>query len=375
MGVLKVNVNAKILVDLGNSETRVGVEVQGNYRTLVLSNGFYAFLEDMQISRDYNNHESTIFQYQGQYYAWGEIVRNEFSGSTLRPAAYTRKCEQLTSYLSFNLIFIKVIDMISNDLGKSPKDINWDFQVGVLVPPLEHQSSADNMKDLVTSITSVSCVTPSKYTIPIKISSVSVYPEGLVAYTAAMFDIVGDKRVLVPENKKFKQGYVLIMDIGAGTTDVALVKDGKFVSSTKNTFNKGGNFVAEKCRPLIQSKYGFRPSDISEVVKRGILLDGAVEHDVSDILTQAKEQYVQVISALIREYIEGLDISMREIKGILMIGGGTLPIVRDNEIVSPSLSGYLIKFLKEVAPNVEQVSLHGVDPRMANLQGLHIMSV
>lgn len=368
-----MKLEARVLLDLGNSETRVGVEVLGNYRQFSLSNVYAPLRAGYPVSKEYNNSRTIIFSQGNQCYAFGELVENEFVGQGIRPVAYEPKCEQPVTALTINLAFIKVVDLLSSDLQRSPRDIEWQFNVGVLVPATEHQYKSKTMEQLVRSVTSVTSVMPNSYTVPITINKVAVLPEGLVSYTSAMFEFVDNKPVVVPENKKFKQGYVLVMDIGAGTTDVALVKDGRFVSSTKESFKKGGNFVTQRCAGLIGSEYDYTPSNMSEVIRTATLHDGGIEHDISDILNRAKEQYVQTISGLIRSYIEGLNISLREVRGILAVGGGTLPVIRDSVVVSPSLSHYIIDFLKNLAPNVELVSLHGIDPRLSNLEGLHIL--
>lgn len=368
-----MKVEARVMLDLGNSETRVGVETFGNYRQFTMGNTYALLQAGYPVAKEYNNNRTVVFSQDNQCYASGELAENEFTGMCIRPVAYEAKCEQPVTSLTLSLAFIKIISLLSIELQRSPRDVDWVFNVGVLVPATEHQNKSKAMEQLVRSISSVSSLLPDNFTVPITINKVVVLPEGLVSYTSAMFEFINDKPVVVTENKKFKTGYVLVVDIGAGTTDVAFVKDGRFVSSTKESFKKGGYFVTQRCASLIGSKYGYVPSDMSEVIRTALLIDGGIEHDISDLLNQAKDQYVQTIAGLIRSYIEGLNISLREVKGILAVGGGTLPVIRDSEIVSPSLSYSLINFLKKLAPNIELVGLHGIDPRLSNLEGLHIL--
>ena len=88
------------------------------------------------------------------------------------------------------------------------------------------------------------------------------------------------------------------------------------------------------------------------------------------MLDKAKRAYAETALGHIREYAEGMSINMREVKGILVVGGGSKPAERDGQIVSPPVSEFLLDYLKEIAPNIRLVNTLGLDPRQLNIQGL-----
>jgi hypothetical protein len=161
-----------------------------------------------------------------------------------------------------------------------------------------------------------------------------------------------------------------ILDIGAGTTDIVMIRDTELVLDSKDTFNIGGNTVEAQLKKLIRLKYGYAPTDISSVVESGYLMDGSAQHDVSELVTSAKDTYSKMLMTHIRSYLERMMIGMREVKGILVAGGGSLPSTRDGKVVSPAMSEVLIEYFKELSPNISLMNTDGKNPRLLNIQGL-----
>lgn len=372
-----IKANIKVLVDLGNSETRAYIIVNGKAKEIKLSNRFAVMEENAKVQPEYNNTNSTVFMFDNDYIANGEIVDMEYISSCMRPVAFERKTNQVVSMYSLNLILIKAVNMVSGQLGVKPIDIEWHFNVSVLIPPTEHDMMKEKMEKQVRRISSLTSCTPISYkNLPIILDGVKVMPESLVAFTSAMFkENTEGKLEIVAENKKFQKGYIFIMDIGAGTTDVAMVKNSKFMLSTKQSFDKGGNRVENDCKRLIYSEYGFSPSDMTSVITRGILEDGNDMHDVSKLLDKAKDMYAKNIMNDIRGYLENLAIPVREIRGLLLVGGGTMPTMRDDIEVSKPMSAPILELFKDLSPSIELVNLNGVSPREANIEGLRLMTL
>ena len=61
---------------------------------------------------------------------------------------------------------------------------------------------------------------------------------------------------------------------------------------------------------------------------------------------------------------------MREVKGVLVVGGGSLPSIRDGKVVSPAMSDVLINYFKELSPNIALMNTEGKNPRLLNIEGL-----
>lgn len=372
--------NVTILVDLGNSETRADIMYMGKSTTVNVPNRFCDLRGNYVIPEEYRNNDSIVFCNDGVYLANGELVTMEFPKRGFIPIGLRNKSEQITSKYSIILLMIKAINMISGDIGVKPGDVNWVFNIAVLLPPFEQDkrsndqpSGKEAMTDLIRSITQISSVSPVKYNVPVAIKEIKVLPEGVVAFTAAMFNEDGGNISVNTNNEKYKQGYCIVLDIGAGTTDMVIVRDGKFVMSTKETFRKGGNMVESACKTLIRRKYNVSPSDMKEIVETGVYKHGNESLIVDDLLEEAKRNYAESVLQDIIAYLGEKDIPVQELKGVLTVGGGSLPTMRDNVVVCEPMSQPLIELLKQFSPSIEQIKID-VNPRYANLRGLHIMS-
>ena len=369
-----------ILVDLGNSETRAELVYMGKNITITVPNRFYELKPNYLIPEEYRNDDSIVFCNDGIYLANGELVSIEFPKRGLAPIGFSDKSSQITSKYSIILLMIKAINKISGDIGVKASDINWVFNIAVLLPPFEQDkrtndqpSGKEAMIDLIRSITQINSVSPVKYSVPVAIKEIKVLPEGVVAFTAAMFKLEDGKININSDNQKYKQGYCIVLDIGAGTTDMVVVRDGKFIMSTKETFRKGGNLVESTCRTLIRRKYNVSPSDMKEIIETGVYHHANDTLIVDDLLDEAKKDYAENVLQDIIAYLGEKDIPVQELRGVLTVGGGSLPTMRNGVVVSEPMSAPLVALLKQFSPSIEQIKLDS-NPRYANLDGLHIMS-
>lgn len=367
-----MNVSAGLVLDLGNSETRGILIVNKKEYPFFLSNKFADLEAGYVINAKYKNDKSTIFLTDTTYFANGYIVDMEFKNRVTQSNALNSKHEQLATKLSLNLAFIHSINKLHEIYGVPVEDMNIDFKVSILLPPLDHDLYEVEMMELVQGITKVTSVIPTEMTKEFTISKVTVFPEGVAAFFGVEFteSVDGTQLVDIEENKKFQTGYVLIMDIGAGTTDLAIIKDSALVQGSKNSIKKGGNNVESAIKSAIHKQYKFVPTDMTSIITRGILEEGTVEHDVSSIVTDAKRKYSLAVKNELIDYIQTNMIEMREIKGLLVVGGGSLAAERDGKIVSPAMSDILLEFLRELAPNIGVVSMAGQNPRLLNITGL-----
>lgn len=369
------NANVTLLVDLGNSETRAEVIYSGRSVKLEIPNAYYVLHENYTIPEDYRNDDSTVFGCDGEYIANGELVSHEFSTRSMRPTGRNKKSAQITSKYSIMTVMIKAIAIISGNMATIPTDINWVFDVACLLPPDEQSNKDDvsNMKSMISDITEIQCVSPINYKVPVSIKEIRIFPEGVVAYTAAMFSMKDGKVVANAENMKYRQGYTLVMDIGAGTTDFAMVFNGKFVAASKTTIQIGGNFVEKTCKREIRLQYSNAPTDMTEVIEKGVYTRGNERIIVDDILVRVKQEFAAVLNKEIVEYLEVTQIPVHELKGLLVIGGGAIATERDGKIISESLAYPLCESIRSMAKSVEFIKID-VNPRFANIEGLHIMS-
>ena len=365
-----MKVKAGILIDFGNSETRMTLLVNNKEKTTVLSDRFAALEAGYIVPVEYNNDKSNVICVNGSYYASGALADREFSGQLIRPSSMQNKSEQLVTEISFNQVLITAIQQLASGSGLAVSEIEPTFNISVLLPPMEHDIHIDSMKKLLSEVQVVTSYMPLEFTCPVKIDKIQVWPEGLAAFFGVYYTEQDGGLVEVFENLTYSTGNVLILDIGAGTTDVVMIKDTELLLDSKDTFNLGGNTVEGQLRKLLRQKYGFTPSDISTIVERGELNDGNTVKDVSALVTSAKDTYSKMLMTHITGYLERMSISMREVKGVLVVGGGSLPSIRDGKVVSPAMSDVLINYFKELSPNISLMNTDGKNPRLLNIEGL-----
>ena len=366
----KMKVNAGILIDFGNSETRMTLLVNNKAKTIVLSNKFAALESGYSVPVEYDNDKTNVFCVNGSYYACGALADREFSGQLIRPSSMQNKSEQLVTEISLNLVLITAIAELAKGSGLPVSEIEPTFNISVLLPPMEHDTHIEKMEELISSVKFVNSYMPLEFNSSVNISSVKVLPEGVAAFFGVYYTEEDGQLVEVLENMTFGSGNLLIIDIGAGTTDVVLIRDTELVLDSKDTFNIGGNTVEGQLKKLLRQKCGFTPSDISSVVETGELNDGNKKIDVSSLVTSSKDMYSKMLMTHIQSYLERMSISMREVKGILVVGGGSLPSMRDGKVVSPAMSDVLINYFKALSPNISLMNTEEKNPRLLNIQGL-----
>lgn len=364
-----------VAIDLGNSQTRMSVLYDDQWTDMSFSNRFVHLKEGYDVPIEYQNNETLIFSSNGLYYGYGQIVSREFTNAAIKPTAIRGKTEQISSTLSLNLIFIEVYRWLAAKLGKPLEQLEIEFEVFVLLPASEHTKSSDVMVKLINDIKEIGILSPVMVTRPVNVTTVKVLSEGVSAYMGAMYELSDNGDITEREaNKKFLTGETLVIDIGAGTTDISLIKDSSVILNSKESFREGGNAVESACKNNIHNDYDYYPSDeaIAGLLKNGILLKGAKEIEAEEYLNNAKHDFGLRLNNFLIAYLERHGVELRDLKGLLVTGGGALQTERNGAVVSPAMCDILIKFIQEVTDSVELVSTVGCNPRNLNLDGLKL---
>lgn len=363
-----------LLIDLGNSETRVCLVRKGIEKDFTLSNKVVKLDTDYKIPTEYCNEKTTVFKYNDCLFANGSIVEREFASKAIAPSSQQTKTEQLPTYTSLSLVFIKAYEMIAAETGVSFEDVDVSFDLRLLLPPSEHDKYSETLKSSVKTIKMVEVVSPICATKKVKINSLVVLPEGATAFIGCMYQSENGEMTINKANEKFQQGTVLVVDIGAGTTDIVLIKDTEVVVDSKETCQKGGNNVEALCKRRLYKTFDYWPSAqaMQRVLTEGILEKGNETFDVVEHLNYAKESFGAELKNFIIDYLSRNDVQIRDVKGLLVLGGGTLPTVRDGVVVSPSMSEVLTNYIHELTNSIALMDIGGLNPRMLNMAGLKI---
>lgn len=368
-----MDIKAGILLDLGNSETRLTLLTGGKCIPMTLSNRFAHLDSNYKIPREYsNNDKSRVFCYNNIYWANGALADREFSTSIMRPSATQQKTGEIIGKLTLNLAFIVVLEELAKMNNVEVSDLKATFNVSVLLPPLEHSVQSANMEAEIRAMKEVVSFIPKNYIVPFEIDEVKVYPEGVASFFGVYFKEVDGTLVETEENKMFGTGTVLILDIGAGTTDLVLIKDTELLVNSKETFALGGNSVRAALKRLVKTNYNYSATDevLDSAIQNGLLEQGAKMIDVTQLITDAKRDYSLNMRNQLQTYIEAQQIDPASIKGLLVVGGGSLATENDGKVVSPSMADILVDYLHDLAPNIGLVSLLGQNPRLLNIIGL-----
>lgn len=385
-----VNGTAKLIIDFGNSDTRVQTKF-GNtpkgaerVKTVVISNIFARMSEEecaRYISEGvYTEDDSRIFETSGgDIYCTGVICQKEFERTAERPSAVISKYQSINLKWSLQAALCMGYKAIAEFTNSDIDSIDVDWEIVTLLPPDEIDVGAKIVADTIRSITKVDFKMPC-FSKDIRVKSVKIYPEGFAAFIACLFEGVGKIR----ESHKYlsdKGRTVLIVDIGAGTTDFMLVQDGKPISSSRFTRTTGGNNVHQTLRRMLKKKgISLKDAAAREACSVGYVFYGAEKISVIDEIAEAKMEVSRDLLDALVEYFESTMVAVNSINNILIVGGGA--VESDVEGIKP-ISDYLFDYIKTISPHIGRVEIPMVkkgesskklDCRMANVIGAGILA-
>ena len=383
-----VNGTAKLIIDFGNSSTRIqtkfGNTQKGNPRvkTVEVSNSF-ARMSEEEANRYiaegvYTEEDSRIFvSSAGDIYCNGDICTTEYEKTAERPSAVMSKYRNINLKWSVLAAFCIGYKTIAEFTNSDIDSIDVDWEVTALLPPDDIDEGAPVVAEMIKSITKAEFKMP-EFTKDIKVNSVKVFPEGYAAFIAVLFEGVGKIR----EDYKYltaKGVTTLIVDIGAGTTDFLLVRNGKVVQSSRFTRSTGGNNVHQTLRRILKRKgIALKDSAAREGSVTGYVYSGAEKISIIDEIAEAKMDVSRDLIDALVEFFESTMIEVQSINYILTVGGGA--VESDVEGIEP-ISKYLYEYIKSISSRIGQVELpkmekgdKKMESRMANVIGAGILA-
>lgn len=387
---------AKLIVDLGNSSTRVrvvyGKSAKGvpRIRKTELSNRFHNLgpaeetgeLRRLLENDSYTGEDSSIFRMNGEYYCNGKVCASEYNGGSIRPSASgLRKYQDMACKLAlvnaFRFGFEAVQDITGCDLDML--DISWELVLQL--PPEDLDGDGPKkLADMARSITSVDFILP-KMSLTVNIGKVKIFSEGMCALVAVVLE--------TPEKPRKEYEYLrdpdeitMVLDIGAGTSDMSLAQGIKIITSSRYTANIGGNNVTERVDDLLRRK-GIRLSDkiISNGAVSGFVKIGGHMEDISKDVATARSEVSQNLVNEVNKFLERNSYSLQSINNLLICGGGAV----DSEIEGvQSLAEYIVKYIKQISKYINVIELpytvdedgikKKISPRDLNIIGATILA-
>lgn len=319
-------------------------------------------LDNLDITITKTSEESRYFP---QRVLLGSLAER-FSRSNTRPSMNANKCRQKLTYITV---------LLGTALGCLDAGIGGE-EVSLIMnlPPVE--LTDDNVNYVKSELLGAFSVKFHKLEkeISFTVTDVVVKPEGVSASVAFFYNKDASPRVTMAD---YSTGYVLVVDIGASTSDLALLKDKKFIERTGQTYKLGGNTLRDKVRSKIKEVSGLEVTDeaVETLLSEGRLPYGNSYRDMSKELVAAKREFADELYDSIDSYFTTVGVGISSIKAVFVCGGGSMESSyfdeKENKEVKTSepVSKYLLERLQEVCDSVDVVSYPDGNPRMANIIG------
>lgn len=350
-----------VIIDLGNSNTRVSYSFKGLLgedikKYLLLNNYFGVYAnDDLANSTTYNKDNSTFFEWEGLFIGHGDIASKE-SRTLLRPTALELKAKTLTTDYSLVTVLMQVATSIAKTLKQEVKSVvdNTQFMLYVLVPPRQVESSKAVFEEKYKKKLSVNFTIP-KGIFTFDIGGVEVLPEGSMAFIGVVINPTDLKPVV--KYKSLLTSKLLVLDIGAGTTDILLVDRGTMVESSKATINLGGNNVVAKVRADLNVEYNLDLSEqlVGEACKSGLCKVGSKPLNCTEQINSARKEIAASLVAEVKSFLESSGIRMSELEYLLVVGGGSINDSTNADL--KPIADYITEKLQEYSFGLSLVDL------------------
>lgn len=379
-------VDANIVIDMGNSETRVlvqsGIGRSGliKQQLTTVSNIFSQISPDYEVPENYSEEDTVVFETaDGEFYANGLLVEREFSMSALRPTALDPKPTSKVTMLTIQRAFLEGYRLLGSMYRCSPKSLDVNWNVTFLLPPNDIATGAKTLYGRIMELEEINFTLPN-FSTKLKINSVKAYPEGFAAYIGT---VMRRGRIVSETHRHLLTSKTLVVDIGAGTTDFFVIEGMETIDSTRLTLPYGGNNIIARVKQALLSKNIQLPNkEIEKGVIEGKIKDGRNVINLAKSLAIFKTEVANTLIDGLTSYLEGNGYPVRSIENLLVVGGGSLASQVEGV---ESLSTYLVNRLKDFAPNIELVTFQEnldedgnqeveTNPRLLNVLGAGVLA-
>lgn len=294
-------------------------------------------------------------------------MAERYSPTNERPSVLQNKHLQRVNYVSA-IVAVALSKLKNQNMGEN-------IQLYIALPPGEVRVAKDIVRNNLLGQYKVTFNKFGGAQVVFNITDVSVYEESFMAMLSYFFEKDG---TLSEKAKKYARGITLSMDIGASTTDLAVIKDMKYIEHSGQTYRTGGNVARDILGDYIRETYGYdAPVESLELaMAEGRIQFGATYKDCSKAVDNAKKVLASQIVEMIQGYFRKINIPLNLIMGIIVSGGGSMQsqyIDEDgNEVVtSQPISTFITEELNKICSGVAVEHISN-QPRLANIYGLFI---
>lgn len=247
---------------------------------------------------------------------------------------------------------------------------NVALNFGIVLPPMEVYS---NQLDFFTNkIKGTYRLTLNRlnYTVTVKIDKVTVKSEGEVAYPYYISSGANAREKLAEYANKL----VVIYDIGAGTNNLSVIKNGEIIDDWMDTYKHAGNSLIGYFGKLCARAFGgsrYPKDTILKAIQTCKLDENTIVRDVQAQVIEAKKRLADDNYTDLMEFLQTNGIETSAIYSIMWLGKTTKSSGTKGVNEVPSVAFYVMNKLAESTPNIKTVLLSGVDN--PNLLGLALV--
>lgn len=319
---------AKLIVDFGNSETRLlvsFVDNEGMKRNIIsrLPNKYKIMTFGVEVFKDPLNSftPDTTYAYtvEGKNICMGLFAEANYMHLE-QPTPTLKKYQNETTLWAFPAVYKRANEILDLVLGTDREEVVWDMYI--CLPAQEKNNGTSKMKELVDKTLNVEFLYP-EMSFDIRYKEVNVMPEGFSSLVACAFDM--DK---TPLDTDLLTGCTLVIDIGEGTTDLCVTKNGRLLSNSLYTIGYGGRNLLRSVRNVVVEEMGLR--DQSDAVYEVLTQTGQYKMvngmgiDITTQLAGLRNELSRKVCTELTKYLENTEFSMNDIENVAIVGGGSI---------------------------------------------------
>ena len=253
----------------------------------------------------------------------------------------------------------------------SPTPINHlmlDF--GIVLPPMEvYSDGISTFRESLCGIFKLS-LNRLNYELVVEINNENIFVdvEGCAAYPYYLTSGANAREKIELNKNKFN----ILYDVGAGTNNLAIIKNSKIVDDWTDTFTNAGDALLGHFSKLCARQFDGRHIErelVQQAIKTCMLSYGGEDRDVRVLVDSAKLWLSRLLYKDLMDFMQTTTIAPTAIYSIIYCGNTTRPSGSGNVIV-PSVGEYVTKLFMEVNPKIKMVLLSTISN--TNLLGLAI---
>lgn len=297
--------------------------------------------------------EGPLKDFMEKYISVGDYAERGFE-VPVYPMLDRMKCKQKVN-------FLRALAMVI--MMRLEGDSKGDVELYIAVPPVEIEAAREEFANLIGtySIDVIGGGQLKDRHLEFNIVRVTCCEETLVTGLSFLFTPTG------PRFPELMQGTLLVIDCGAFTTDVSLIKNGLYIDSSQETLHIGGALCRDALKSEMFKRYELSLSleSLDEVMQTGHIQLGGEDVMVLDAISAAKDHYAAELYKELMSYFKRSGVDRRMLKALLLSGGGALRCCEGDLGLAERLAK-LLEVKGIVYPD---------DPRMACVKGLQIKAM